>query len=444
MSFSQPSSYFTLPLAPWQQPASFRVSKYEPRNRGRNHKDVEGYSDDDGTSNGSASDGEASAGEGENESGARSSMILTPNEAHQYRVAGQPFHKELPRGKYPHALPPSDKKGRVTRRAIETELSQLSPPVFTYQPASQTSLRLQHLAVITTILHRCLLEGDYIRAGRAWGLILRDGVRGHNIDPRAGGRWGIGAEILLRSDSHPSATDASARSTGMGYEENHYSQRQWFTRSGFERAKRYYERLALDYPYRKAAPGALGPLDFYPAMYGLWISLVQEESQAAREAALEIGGMDDYDPSADNMSISSDLPRHNNQKNDMIAEARQKELAEAEQIAAELDGLLVSPPYSDSYELLRLRGMISLWIGDLYVSSVSPEENDTSMGGFGDQTMASDDDGQMNSILARMEHGLGMERKTAEVERANGFFGKAKAKASKKQVSVADDGDDMI
>ncbi|PGH30222.1 hypothetical protein GX50_07017 [[Emmonsia] crescens] len=454
------SSYFSLPLATWQQPSSFRTAQYETRKRKHDDKELlQDVEEDVEVSNASASDDDTSvtsnAGRGTDggnatSSGPKSSIVLSPNEAHQYRIAGQPFHREVPGGSFPHSRPASrkSKAARISRREIETELSQLSPPIFIPKAAGQSSsLRLQHLAVITTILHRCLLEGDYTRAGRAWGLILRDEFGGHGMDVRSGGRWGIGAEILLWSDRETAESSSSASPASPGIENDGNSnsppRRHWFTRRGFERAKSYYERLVLQFPYRKAAPGALGPLDFYPAMFGLWISLVQEESLAAREAV-----MDDFDDPAqdDNMSISSDMPRRprssSNRKDDIIAEARRKELAEAQQIAAQMDELLISPPFSDSYELLRLRGMLSLWIADLFVSSVSPEDGDTGMGHFGgDQTMLSDEEygGQMDSVLARMEQGLGMERKMAEVEKANVFFEKAKAKASRKQTPLPSD-----
>ncbi|KLJ05400.1 hypothetical protein EMPG_11118 [Blastomyces silverae] len=467
------SSYFSLPLAPWQQPSSFRTAQYEARKRKQKVQepglDVEEYeasttntSDDDA----SAASSTESGADGENaaSSGPRQSIILTPNEAHQYRVAGQPFHKELPGGSFPHSGLGKRKTTKISRKEIEKELSRLSPPIFIPRTEGQnSSLRLQHLGVITTILHRCLLEGDFTRAGRAWGLILRDEFGGHGMDVRSGGRWGIGAEILLWSDGH-NATAHSSTSTGTGDAGIPHPppRRYWFTRKGFERAKSYYERLILQFPYRKAAPGALGPLDFYPAMFGLWISLVQEESQSARDAAMmdmpdvaETYELDDPTHD-DNMSISSDMPHRrlssNNRKNEFITETRRKELAEAEQIAAQMDELLISPPFSDSYELLRLRGMLSLWIADLFISSVSPEDDDTNMhmdmGHDGDETMFSDEGGgHMDSVLARMELGLGMERKMAEVEKANVFFEKAKAKARRKQTPLSSnevDEDDSV
>ncbi|OJD12358.1 hypothetical protein AJ78_07033 [Emergomyces pasteurianus Ep9510] len=458
------SSYFSLPLATWQQPSSFRTAQYEACKRKQNNTEPGQDIEEDEVPTTDLSDNDASAtssaGGHTTSSVPRSPIVLSPNEAHQYRVAGQPFHRELPGGSFPHSKPRpgKDKSARISRREIEKELAQYSPPIYIPKAAGQnSSLRLQHLAVITTILHRCLLEGDYTRAGRAWGLILRYEFGGHGMDVRNGGRWGIGAEILLWSDQGETAE--SSTSSGIEYGDNSNCnsppRRRWFTRRGFELAKSYYERLILQFPYRKSAPRALGPLDFYPAMFGLWISLVQEESQSALAAARDIVDsidINDFDDLVqdDSLSVSSDMPHQprssSNRRRDITTEARRKELVEAQQIAAQMDELLISPPFSDSYELLRLRGMLSLWIADLFISSVSPEDGDIGMdkGYLGDDlSMLSDEErGQMDSVLARMEQGLGMERKKAEVARANDFFEKAKAKFNRKQSPLPSDEED--
>ncbi|WEW59324.1 hypothetical protein PRK78_004794 [Emydomyces testavorans] len=441
-------SHFSLPLPLWQQPLSYRTAKYDPPKRAKRHVPEDTDVSDLETGSDSKSDEDikaVSAAVSERGSrtnsvkserssshpstSARSSVLLTPDEAHQYRIAGHPLDTELPGGSFPHSDCALRGKERITKKHIENDLAQLNPPVFLHGSA-RNSLRLRHLGVITTILHRCLLEGDYVRAGRAWGLILRDEWGGHAIDVRTEGRWGIGAEILLWRDKQTSRS-------GEGDNGSEGSKTEWFSRAGFEKAKQYYERLILHYPYRKHAPNALGPLDFYPAMFGLWISVVQEESRAAREAGIdnEKGEDERYGYGCDveeNMSISSDLAQEERRRAEIAAQARTKELEEAQRIASQLDDLLVSPPFSDSYELLRLRGMVSLWVGDLFVSSVSPDEAaeqglGTGRDGDGDITMMSYDD-RVDSILARMEEGLGMERKMAEVQKGREYFQRAKAR----------------
>lgn len=471
MGDSASVSLFSLPLPRWQRPVSYRTAKYDPPRRAKRSVSV----NTDGSSAESDSDRDKRADSGndadENDqpffsrdnsrpgsrapsvksdhltfhssastrpssraSSAAATVLRTPDEAHQYRIAGLPFDSELPGGNFPHSEGRKEKKAAM-KKETEKELAQLNPPVFLPGSARHT-LRLKHLGVITAILHRCLLEGDYVRAGRAWGLILRDEWSGHAIDVRTEGRWGIGAEILLWRDKQLNGGFGVTNDDADGANNNN-KRRGWFTRTGFEKAKQYYERLILHYPYRKHTPNALGPLDFYPAMFGLWISLVQEESRSARETPIDSErdetdsyGYDyEYDPE-DRMSISSD--KEDRRRAEIIARARAKELEEAQQIASQLDDILVSPPYSDSYELLRLRGMISLWIGDLSVSSVSPDEAaaqglGTWRDAGGDSNMMSFED-DMKSILARMEEGLSVERKRAEVEKAKEFFQRAKAR----------------
>lgn len=402
---SQSVSFFSPPLAYWQQPRSFRTAKYEPRNRRKKDRP------DDEDNSDAASEGGRSGDDdhGEESYSARSSVLLTPDEAHQYRIAGHSMDKELPGGKFPHAVASTDKVGKITQSRIDTELAELNPPVYVPN-ARRNHLHLRHLAVITTILHRCLMEGDYIRAGRAWGLLLRDDFGSHPIDVRTEGRWGIGAEILLWGDEN-------------SQESNPDRKRRWFSREGFEKARAYYDRLILQYPFRKTAPHALSPLHFYPAMFGLWIATAQEESQVAREAESDTYSDDEEDFSMENRDDASFQGRENGKRIQMTRKARGKELSEAQQIATQMDELLVSFPFSDSYELLNLRGMVSQWIADLHVSSVSADDDDRSFDDDGDISM---EDPELN-----MEKRRAMERKAAEARKAQLFFDRATTRGNR-------------
>jgi hypothetical protein len=407
------ASLFSLPLAQWQQPQSIRVTKYKRKKRQRGKDEDEDEDDDWGTED--DNDGtDADVGSGSHV--AKDPLVLSPEEAHQYRIAGLPFDQELPGGHFPHAAPGAETGGRRYRKDYIKNLSDLSPPLFVPQSASQQgNLRLRHLAVVTTILHRCLLEGDYVRAGRAWGLILREEMSGRPIDVRLNGRWGIGAEILLRQNSGSASRSESTAVIGSV---------PVFSRQGFEAAKVYYERLILQYPYRKASPDAVSSLHFYPAMFGLWVYVVQGESSVAREA-LHI--KDDSVPESnseedDSMSISETMGEQSRTTSSRVVEIRLKELDEAQQIAGRMDELLTSPPYSDSPALLRLRGMVALWIGDLFVSSISGEDDDTDALSDQDSMIAAE---SPEAMMARREKRLAMDKREIEVNRSRELFERA-------------------
>ncbi|KAL4897867.1 hypothetical protein BDV59DRAFT_168739 [Aspergillus ambiguus] len=405
------ASVFSLPLPSWQQPPSVRVAKYEPKKRRKttNNWGDDDYDGFDGETTDAASEGAPPA----------PSLTLSPEEAHQYRIAGLSFDKELPGGYFPHAPPKGDTSSSQAKKDdVLKDLSTLASPIYPPQSAAhQGNLRIQHLAVLSSILHRCLLQRDYIRAGRAWGLLLREEFHGIPTDVRTESLWGIGAEILLRRGRQ--ITD---NAFGSALQD---SSRLCFTRKGFEDAKEYYERLMIQHPFRKTAPDVASSLHFYPAMFGLWVYVVQEESTVARR---DIDGYPEYSPDAmseDEGPTSDSEERHRSsrqRKKNFLAEVRKSELDEAQKIAARMDEVLVSPPYSDSPELLELRGMVALWIGDLFVSSVSRHQDDENAESDTDQ-MQSDD--MHESIQNRRELRLAIDKRQSEIGKAKGFFDKA-------------------
>ena len=419
MASSVPSaSAFSLPLPSWQQPPSVRVARYEPKKR---KKGLDDWDDDTEDVGGETTDATSEV------TPAASSQILSPNEAHQYRVAGLSFDQELPGGHFPHAKPKDTSTRRETKANILKDFSTLTPPIYPPQSAAhQGNLRLQHFAVLTAILHRCLLQRDFLRAGRTWGLILREEYGGNPIDIRNEGRWGIGAEILLRRGRQLSDL-ASATERGEDSKQK-ITPNICFTRKGFEDAKQYYERLIIQYPYRKVAPNATSSLYFYPAMFGLWIYVTQEESNASRDALQH----HPFEDSADELSDDEDAPSESGNRRGaekkrmrMTAEIREKELEQAQQIAARMDEIIVSPPYSDSSELLELRGMLSLWIADLFVLSVSQPEGGQYDPEASDADAASTDD-LSGSIQERREQRLAMEKRQAEISKSMEYLEKGK------------------
>ncbi|KAL9027287.1 MAG: hypothetical protein Q9196_004168 [Gyalolechia fulgens] len=237
----------------------------------------------------------------------------------------------------------------------------------TFGSSPGAGLRQQHLSVLTSLLHRCVLEKNYQQASRAWGMLLRIEVNGHPLDIRAQERWGIGAELLLHG--------GSSLASQIGSEGNQTSQldKRQLVRSaeslqgGLIQAKDYYERLILQFPYRKTAPHSISSLTFYPVMFGIWIHSVQLRYKITLQKSLEypvVGNSVDLenDSSDDHEYPYSSLTGA--QLQSWIA-ATQAAIQDANEILERLTELLISPPCSDHSGLWKILGMLHLWIGHL-------------------------------------------------------------------------------
>lgn len=231
--------------------------------------------------------------------------------------------------------------------------------------------RQQHLAVVLAILHRCLLQGEYVRASRAWALLLRSEMNGRPMDVRDQERWGIGAELLhqkslsqrrdlLREDrgsSHQEYHEMSTTNTNSRY--NEYS----------PSSQDYYDRLIVQYPYRKRYQTAVGPLEFYPALFGLRMFSEQQNYQDLLRS-FQDNKLDDQDNMRDDTSSGngSTSPENRNSEFLRIKNFLESSVTRGKEMANRLDELLSSPPYSDDSSLQNLRKMIDLWIEDLLTS----------------------------------------------------------------------------
>ena len=305
------SSIFSLPVVQYHQPQSTRRSQY--RNKKRKWKVEEA---DDSDTNASSKDKQTHQAASQS---SEYSAVISPDQRRQFRVAGQPFDEDPPPQPFPHA----PAKVRSQRRGFHA-----APDMGTSSPSGTRTLHQQHLATITAILHRSLADGDLARAGRVLGLLLRDEVAGQALDIRNEGRWGIGAEILLRQGVQKPVQDASmvASNDIEDLDDQGLYLPAAFTRDGFEAAKRYYERLIIQHPFDRKHPASIGAIDFYPAMFGLWIYIVQAEDK--------------------NVS-------------------KQQTVEQVREIAARMDSCMAAAPYSDFAELVRLRGMVATWQADM-------------------------------------------------------------------------------
>ncbi len=372
---------------------------------------------------------------------------LTASTVAQYRAAGHSFEDAVPAHPFPHA--PVDylsRKGKTKSKVKKEVASYVANPSVGAQPSEVPSSgprtrREQHLGVVTTIMHRCLLNGDYERAGRAWGMLLR--ARG--FDVRKQGKWGIGAEILFRVDGQRAASRPNEQQLDGRYRESedvpHHVNSDWFSEEGFLKARSYYERLILQYPSRRQhLHSTIDSRTFYPAMFSLWIYEVQEKSRRRREerssrpetnqrhqrsntsSSVDSHGEvsrsgasepapEDKHASGDEMSLDSTNALDN-------GEQRSEELRGAQEIAARLDELFMSPPYDRQAELLRMRAMVALWIGDLLLVS-----NPQSSHQFNSHENSSD---HYETLVSGQGDGDPRRARGEELQKAEHFFQRAK------------------
>ena len=159
-------------------------------------------------------------------------------------------------------------------------------------------LRIHHFGVLTAVLHRCLLEGDIQRASRAWAMLLRGEFGGRGIDIRSSGYWGIGAELLIRSEGRDfkgkgragervkvNKSDSVNDDDGSGKDIDNGARR-WGSAAGLEKAKDYYDRLILQHPYMRQYHESVTAFDFWPAKLGCEIYGIQFEQKEDRKSVV--------------------------------------------------------------------------------------------------------------------------------------------------------------
>ncbi|KAI9795109.1 MAG: hypothetical protein M1816_000131 [Peltula sp. TS41687] len=417
------SQYFSVPLPARDRVRTLRAS-HDPSRRNkcrRRANPTEEAEDEDGGLSDGANNGPSTPAPAVDAQPTRtpwSALTTDADTVAQYRVAGYSgLEAPLP-SHFPHRGGLDCKTRAMTRNDTANELSKLGPPLFVPAPSLHPkSLALQHLSVLTAVMYRCLLEGEYTRAGRAWGMLLRTEMRGRAIDLRSEGRWGIGAEVLLREARRPSEevghdreddddddADSSDNSDVDDADKPKAARDRsrpgsWFTREGFKRAKEYYERLILQYPYDKRWAHKVNSLHFYLAMFGLWIYMTQQERE---ERTTRITRSSAGDVAWDQEQTGSDSAE----------EIRERELLEAESIASRMDELMLSPPYLDSPELWHLRGMVALWMADLHLPTVS--------------ALPQGDDEDIDP-RQRYVRGTDLTRRNDELNRAESAFQKVRA-----------------
>lgn len=264
---------------------------------------------------------------------------VTPLERSQKRLAGLPLDAELPGAPFPHA------PVAVEDASIDHTRS---------TPVSTRYLRKQNLAELTALLHRFMMTHDYTRASRVLDLILEHKVDGRPVDIRSEGLWGIKAEILLRIDS-----------TRLNPSKQPHASTQYISREGFDRAKTFYETLIIRYPQHRTWPGVVNARDFCIAMFGLWIYWVHQESLQLQK----------------NAGVEDDA------RSETLSELQVKlwELEESKKIAEDMDNRMQDVYLRDEHEMVRLRGMVALWIADLLELCSRLEEDEKERLGYDEE-----------------------------------------------------------
>ncbi|KAI6353628.1 hypothetical protein MCOR25_008917 [Pyricularia grisea] len=240
----------------------------------------------------------------------------------------------------------------------------------------------RHLGVLTALIHRSLEEGDIARAKRAFGLLVRSEIRGASVDLRKNGYWALGAEILMREGERPPSLsgdeaavdeegDAMRSDDGDGDKEETIPCR-WGRASNMPAVRDYFRSLISQYPWNRFHPRSISALSFWPALlgcelYNTWIEQVRALRRLDIEAedwSLVDDSNDEVDPDGAGDSAYLKLERRKREARDAI---RLDALRQMRDVARSMDDLMIAPPYSTSHELLRLRGMIALYMADLVV-----------------------------------------------------------------------------
>lgn len=245
------------------------------------------------------------------------------------------------------------------------------------------------IGVLKAVVQRSLEEGDIARARRAFGLLRRSEVRGRPVDLRRGGLWALGAEVLMREGEGPRAQqqqqqreegrdgvnqDAAGQETTSGGSSRVV--RRWGSAANMPRVREYLEALIRTYPYNRLHPSSVSDLDFYPVLFGcefydtwaehrLALDRLQEDAEAWSDHVDDYAQDDDESVAEEGEQLR--VTGRERRLRVEVAELASRAMSTMRGIATRMDALLENPPYGRSADMLRLRGMVALYIGDLGV-----------------------------------------------------------------------------
>lgn len=267
----------------------------------------------------------------------------------------------------------------------------------------------EHLGFLTDVILMALEEGDIPRAKWAFSLVRRSEVRGRPVDLRKNALWSLGAEIVMREGEERSrrvlpgedciveGDDGAAAAA-----DRRWAQRRWGSTANMPRLRAYLESLVRQYPYNRLHPDSISDLDFHPVLFGcefydawaehrLALERLSEESESWSDGDLPEMDMPDYmgDGDDDNEARGggssyreeTHLSGRERRLRQTKADLGLRALSTMRDVAARMDSLMENAPYSRSAELLRLRGMVALYIGDLSVPPAPRTADEDEEGG---------------------------------------------------------------
>lgn len=383
----------TGPIGPFALPVpGYRLGVHtaRKRKRGRPAEDEDGTTDIDTDVDAWSTSAAAAAQDPRLPAETINPRSHSPDTLRQFATAGLAPSAEVPPAPFPHRREPSPSRPDGRRRRFRRD----DDGVVVQTTAKHRSARLRHLAAVTAIMHRCLAEGDVGRARRALGLLLRT----RDVDLRAAHLWAVGSEILVRGG------EAGAERQGEGESDNDDDDDDggtkkprrpiphWGTPDGAARARAYLEALAQQHPHDAHRPHLTSALDFWPALFGLEIHGVDAElRRAMRRLDVESDDEDvdrrSYEDDDDNVDREDgegpygsggggrerererggrgrdDDNEADAARDEIRREARDAALA----VAARMDRVMEAAPFTKHHELLRLRGMLAVFVADLWV-----------------------------------------------------------------------------
>ncbi|KAK8118581.1 uncharacterized protein PG998_003207 [Apiospora kogelbergensis] len=267
------------------------------------------------------------------------------------------------------------------------------------------SARMTATNTAVALLHNLLYNGDIPGATRIFDILTGT----QDFDPRAQGFWELGLEILLREgeqqqqqvDIIPDVEEEEKADEAITMILRPRPDYWDCSVANLGRVREYLVGFIQHYPYDQHRPHMTSALHFWPRLFDIEMhNLVAQHERAMRRRKIaedndeddnEDGGDSEGDRSSNSLPghpFSDDDEEGDDDQNGEDRETRRlrrredarqarrhrardriraRTRAAAEQLAARMDQQMENRPYGTHGELLRLRGLLSLVVGELHL-----------------------------------------------------------------------------